>query len=102
MNKHGDYILHLYNMKDYIVEHNGIKYVFCQVISQRLKPLDSTLYRRWFQLMQFTLNVRQIYGVSALPVVVNIQVKDGHTSSLTIVFETTPGQDYIEIVTPRH
>lgn len=95
MNKHGNYVLHLYNMKGLIVP-QGNDFVFCSVIAQRLKPLDSRLYRRWFQLCQFTLNVKEVYGVPALPVDRRVQVLEGHESSLTVEIHREEGRDFIE------
>lgn len=95
MNKHGNYTAHLYNMCDKVIPKEG-GYVFCSVIAQRLKTLDTTLYRRWFQLTQFTLNTKMIYGIAALPCNKSEQCLPGHTTSLHIEFHMEPGKDYIE------
>lgn len=98
MNKKGNYTLHLYNMKDLVITKGDKKYVYLSVIAQRLKAVDhpetSVLYRRWFQLIQFTFNVETVYGLPALDI--TSQVKKGHSSSLRVEIHITSGKDCIK------
>lgn len=95
MNKHGNYELHLYGMKDYVVEYKKERYVFCPVIAQRLKAIDTVtgMYRRWFQLCQFTLDIKTVYGIAALNILPEKQTKKGHSSSLKVIIHITKGED---------
>lgn len=102
MNKHGDYLVHLYNMADYTIPWKGEKWIACSVVSQKMKALnDSVLYRRWFQLLQFTLVTATPYGVPAIICDKAKQVRKGHTSSVRFMFHTEDGEDYIENLNQR-
>lgn len=87
------------NGADLIIKKGKKKYVYCSVLIDRLKSIDTgeaiVLSQRFYRLAKTCLNTVNIYGIKALDL--NNQVKEGMNSSISVEVLTEEGED--EIVT---
>lgn len=88
-NKTECYVIHLHNIKDFVIKKGGKSFIFNQCMIDMIKAINSpaarVVLRRYYWLSKFNLNMEKVYGVDALNI--DKPYNDGQSGSLVFDFD---------------